>query len=329
MLYTASGCDHWMALVLLEPGSIGRAQVEQFVAGAALQTLPFLWRMVARLFFASVAERSVEALHARSKRWFQLATHSSVVHLAFFGMLPHLRGAVAADPDLLEKLALYCSALKNPLRAVTEMGFTHHPVVSRIVQQCGARVTDAMQRQFKTLVKVLLHIDPETIYGDLPALPEAGDGGGGPGGRGLGDGPCGGADGDGPGGGDDEGGDGDESPGGPGGDLAAEGERVLEGGVVEMLWREAVVQELSEMTDHRISDGQSPPVLSLGPHLSSNFNDIAQRLSTFTNPVQRNTQQSKTSIFRLQLWGTGLLWRTESNTPLKSDPSRRQAGAIC
>jgi len=161
---------HWLAFVLLAPGTIGRAQVELFATGAeSLDALPFLKRMAARLLFASIVERWVEALHAASKKWFQLAPHASAVHLAFYGIRAPLRELLRSTPEGFAHFCDLCDAVRNVHLAIDHVGFRRHPEVVRLRDESLGHIRH--KKLHKHLVKILFHVDPSTLYGRLPDVP--------------------------------------------------------------------------------------------------------------------------------------------------------------
>ena len=131
--------------------------------------------MAGRLLFTPVAERWVEALHARSQRWFTLAPNGSACHLAFFSMQSELRELLDKDPSAFERLAKLCSECRNPWLAVCAMGFENHPVVQETLRSFGRpKPGRGYDKYWKVLRKVIYHTDTQTMYGDLP-LPDEND----------------------------------------------------------------------------------------------------------------------------------------------------------
>ena len=79
-LLTHASSGHWLAVILLSPGTLGRTQVDRFVLdGYSLDALPFLKRMAGRMMLAPVTERWVEGLHSVARRWLGLARSASAV----------------------------------------------------------------------------------------------------------------------------------------------------------------------------------------------------------------------------------------------------------
>ena len=137
-LFTHQPHDHWLCVVLLAYGSIGRAQVDQFVLGLVdLVELPFLLGMAARMMFIPVTERAVERLHATARRLFSVAPNAGAVHLAFHSMHGDLRALLESSPESLTHFARLCREVQNPLKAVMAMGLRFHPTVQKTFQDYG------------------------------------------------------------------------------------------------------------------------------------------------------------------------------------------------
>ena len=78
-LFDASPSTHWLAVCLCELGSIGRAQIEGFIAGTSLECLPELEIQVAKMRFVVVVERWIEGRHALAQTKFLSCCKSDVV----------------------------------------------------------------------------------------------------------------------------------------------------------------------------------------------------------------------------------------------------------
>eukprot|EP00969_Alexandrium_andersonii_P356374 15446411-Alexandrium_andersonii.AAC.1 len=177
-LFDAAGDDaehHALSLLLCSPGSVGRQQLEDLAAGRRpLAQLPAVLRVAARLRFVPIAERYVEGLHARAHRFAEVAPHHGPVHIAWLLALPRLREGLQEQPaEFLQTFADACSLARSLRVAVREFGFAQHPTILKL--QADLPKADFSKAGRKTVVQVLFHVDPGTLFGDFGGL-------GGPGG---------------------------------------------------------------------------------------------------------------------------------------------------
>ena len=232
------------------------------------------------MLFAFVTERWVEGLHARSRRWLEAAPHASAVQLAFHGMQSELQEMLRDNPESFATYAAKCSEAKNVVLGIESLGFEMHPVVTAVGIKTNRNVARTKLRG--TLIKVIYHVDPETMYNELPPYERPPDRSGGPG-------PAPGAaaprDSDGvhDGGGDAPG----EVASLGGGDHGQDRGPVIDvtaDGIIDRLWRAAALHHISSSCSVR-EDGVEPPIYSLGPHLSQSDADCFSSLRSLINPT--------------------------------------------
>ena len=274
---------HWWVLVLLVPGSIGYAQMVQFVQGAPLNELLFLKQMAARFFFAMVSERWIEGRHARTTKTFQLAPHSGPRMLAFTLIHEQLKERLRAEPELLTQFAACCSRVRNSQQGVHAMGLSKHPAVQKILQsRIGRRGEQFESKHRDALTKVLFHLDPFTLYSPLPEVSEQSPSEQSPSGNALGTSESGApapapsalASSHSP----EARGEQSQASGAPQtytdvvGRALGFGEEsacVFGGGVHDELWRNAAVEHILRLCDDNTSANLLPPIFSVGPHMTT------------------------------------------------------------
>ena len=153
--------DHWLtiALCVLQEG---RAQLRRFAETGDMS--PWLKRMAARFRFAVSSERWVEALHAQSSLLVASAHHIGPVHLAFMAALKPLTELLEKDRQCMTALARFCSQATNPLKCLDLVGMREHPTLANLLP--------LSRRHHRKAIEVLYHVDPETLYREIPPLPE-------------------------------------------------------------------------------------------------------------------------------------------------------------
>jgi hypothetical protein len=148
------------------PTSPAHQEMVRFSRGDVdLDDLPILQRMCGRFLFTPIAERWVESLHAALKKHLVAAPHYSAVHVAWRGIQNKLHGMLADRPHLLAEFAGICVEVRNPRRALVEMGFWQHPDVQQKLAHAGS--VRAFGRQFRPwVVQLLYHADSRTVFQD-------------------------------------------------------------------------------------------------------------------------------------------------------------------
>ena len=152
------------------PGSMGRVELEEFLAGVPLDDLPFLSGVVARCYFTPVVERSVERLHAIAKRHIGKAVFSSPVHMHFQSVVRCVSDMVEADPRRLHRLSACCGPMRNPSMVIENMGLAEHPVIREILDQQGGMKTELSRTHRRNVIDVLYHCDPVTLFRQMPLV---------------------------------------------------------------------------------------------------------------------------------------------------------------
>lgn len=155
---------------LCAPASIGRLQLDLFLAGQPLEQLPYLLGFVARFYFTPVAERAVEALHALAKRHIGKASSYSPVHMHFQTVVRRVSDMVLAEPHILHQLSLCCSPMRNPSLVIENMGLSGHPVIRRLVEQQAGMRTELSRTQRQQVIDVLYHCDAYSLFRQLPPI---------------------------------------------------------------------------------------------------------------------------------------------------------------
>ena len=163
------GNHFWSMLLLSNP--VGRAEVTAFAFDyrVNLDDLPLLRLCVGIFMMAYTTERWVEALHALSKRVIQSAHHVGPVHIAFFAIQTPLRDALSQEARLIEELARYAAATRNPYMCGKAMRLSGHRTVQRLLNE-GVLGRFGHLNRFHTreLTQLLYHVDAVTLHQDLP-----------------------------------------------------------------------------------------------------------------------------------------------------------------
>ena len=109
---------HILTLVLLNPETVGRQQMELFGSCTReLVELPFVLRMACRFMFTPIVERWVERQHRLRNMASASAPHSGVVHHAFSSILGLVRELLGMEGQL-EDLAVAAYKVRNVVAAV-------------------------------------------------------------------------------------------------------------------------------------------------------------------------------------------------------------------
>lgn len=132
-----------------------------------LEDLPFLSEMAARMRFAPISERWIEAQHAITKRYMANAPHITAGHVAFHGIQLQLRSLLTRRPETLHDLAGFASHCHNPVKCLKAMGLFRHPAVQKLVQQ--VRFKDLNRAHSPALTEVLYHVDAFSLHAPLPS----------------------------------------------------------------------------------------------------------------------------------------------------------------
>lgn len=159
-LYESAGDaypHHALTLSLLSPGP-ARQQLELFITGDSLESLPLLCQHAARLKFILVAERWVEGLHALSNRKMLVARRHAPPMVGLSLHMNHIRSFLGSSPANLAKLAEYAEQVNTARIACEELGFGCHPVVQE-VDACTSR-----KGRHTRLVEVIYHCDGPTLF---------------------------------------------------------------------------------------------------------------------------------------------------------------------
>ena len=157
---------HFVEMLLCAPGSRGHYEMTAFVNGEDPRNLPLLLRMMARFRFILTSERWVEALHAANKHWLSTAHHAGAVHVAFRSCLPVLKARLEHDPGCFHALADHCMNTRNIVECLKTIGFELHPRVREIL--ATEKKSSLHRKYLKELMRMIYHVDPRTLYQDLP-----------------------------------------------------------------------------------------------------------------------------------------------------------------
>jgi hypothetical protein len=170
----AGKVHHYVTLLLLMPGSVGREQLEFFARGQRdLMELPFLSRMAARFMFATVVERWVESLHRLKNMATASAPNAGIVHVAYQTAMAPIQSLVSGWPDYIEKFAVAMREVKNPVWACHKFGLWNHPHVQSMLRQ-SANLRCLHRKHRPDMIKVLYHVDIFTLFQNVskPAASE-------------------------------------------------------------------------------------------------------------------------------------------------------------
>ena len=139
---------------------------------ADISDMPALGRTAGKMLFITIAERWIESQHASAAKVFMGAPHYSCVHLAFRSAIPGLTRMIRTDPTLLESLSQDCMQVRNPRKALVQMGFWQHPGVQQKVDLVFGKVRSIGRSWRRWAVDLLYHCDMDTVYKDLDLVSE-------------------------------------------------------------------------------------------------------------------------------------------------------------
>ena len=157
---------HYLTVILFWPGTQARMDIEAFIATGIMSS--FLVRMAARCRFTYTSDRLVERLHAQNKHHLNNAPHAGPVHVAFFTSLAGIREVLDNTDDGAQLMAAYCLETKDIWRAVKINGLLHHKTIADYLLARNNRRREVHFRGKKTLIRVLYHVDRDTLYDDMP-----------------------------------------------------------------------------------------------------------------------------------------------------------------
>ena len=169
---------HPVSKLLCQPGTPGHAAMSAFASGdLAITESPLLFRFCGRFRFIPVSERWIEGRHHLAAQAFRLAPHGGPVHLAYNTCSPLIVKRIQRDPAFINELARHLEEIgRNVLQQVEAFGFARHPTAQRIRGQIELRSGTAKtsishirsSKLESELLRILYHVDPGTLHGDLP-----------------------------------------------------------------------------------------------------------------------------------------------------------------
>ena len=155
--YFRPGDHHRLTLKFLAEGTALRDQVQQFAAGAQLETLPQLEEEVSILIMLMTSERDIEGLHAAGNPLSSKAHHISAQYRSLTFRFPEIREKIQ-DPSFFKTFAELVESCRSA-DLLEKLGLTMHPAVVH------SRIANPNQKMPACQVwKIIYHCEVETQH---------------------------------------------------------------------------------------------------------------------------------------------------------------------